>query len=74
MTDCISNQCPQGNTQTNIDDFEDVLLHGPTWRRRMKNDQHFREVVLPALKGWIVKPNELGWLDVITPWRPEVLQ
>lgn len=70
----IDHQCPDDNTQADFDDCADLVIHGPTWTRRMDLDDHARTVVIPNLRGWIIRRNPLGWLEAITPWRPEVLQ
>lgn len=60
----------------NTDDLDEIVIHGPTWTRRMPADDHSRSIAAELIDrwGWHAKPNSLGWLDVVTPWRPEALQ
>jgi hypothetical protein len=59
-----------------LGDHAEIVIHGPTWTRRMPCDDHSRSIAAELIErwGWHAKPNSLGWLDVVTPWRPEVLQ
>lgn len=58
------------------DDFDEIVIHGPSWTKRMRSDDHSKSVVQELVErwGWHATRNSLGWLDVVTPWRPEVLQ
>jgi|JI10StandDraft_1071094.scaffolds.fasta_scaffold1023488_1 hypothetical protein len=59
-----------------LGEHDEFVIHGPTWTRRMRADPHSRSLAAELINrwGWHSKPNPLGWLDVSTPWRPEVLQ
>lgn len=74
MSSAIAKSCLFGNTQPDSAEPDHLVIHGPSWTNRMPLDDHARNVVLPALKGWIIRRHPLGWLEVITPWRPEGLQ